>query len=211
MYRFEVEDLSQKVYRALKEMILKNEIKPGERLHQEELAERFGISRTPILQAISKLEKEMLLELLPRKGAFVKKYSHEELLHIYDIRMKLEPLGAREAAMNATEQDKKELSKLGKYFEVSVSSDEEGEIRESDYALHMKIMEMSKNNILFQIISAFNIVVLANWEGLLKEPAVSIAEHKKLIAAIADGDADTAEKIMFDHIRNSRNTLAAAL
>ncbi|HKJ84610.1 MAG TPA: GntR family transcriptional regulator, partial [Spirochaetia bacterium] len=73
-FRVDYEDLSGQVYRMLKHMILVGELKTGEKLRQDDLAERLGVSRTPLLSAFSKLEKEMLVELIPRRGAFVKQY-----------------------------------------------------------------------------------------------------------------------------------------
>ncbi|TVR06400.1 MAG: GntR family transcriptional regulator, partial [Spirochaetaceae bacterium] len=95
MYKVEYEDLAQRVYKLLKQMILQGELCSGQRLPQDELAERLGVSRTPLLSAFSKLEREMLVETVPRRGSFVRAYSSEELLNIYDIRLRLEPLGAR--------------------------------------------------------------------------------------------------------------------
>ena len=102
MYKVDYEDLSQQVYKTLKEMILTGRLSSGEKLRQDSLAEELGVSRTPLLSAFSKLEREMLVEIVPRRGAFVKKYSYEELIHVYDIRVRLEPLGAAEAAVHGS-------------------------------------------------------------------------------------------------------------
>lgn len=207
MERIEFEDLSQKVYRTLKEMILKNEIQSGDRLLQEELAERFGVSRTPLLSAISKLEKEMLVEIVPRKGAFIRKYSLEELLHIYAIRVRLEPLGAREAAENGTPDEIEALGDLVREFRQAVDSGEEGISRETDYRIHMSIMEMSRNRILYDIISSFNIVVISNLKGFPRDPHESMREHDRIFEAIRSGYGAEAESVMTQHISRSMTTL----
>ncbi len=72
MYKVKHLDLSEKVYHTLKNMILNDELKSGEKLNQQKLAQELGVSRTPILSAFSKLEKEVLVEIIPRKGTFVK-------------------------------------------------------------------------------------------------------------------------------------------
>lgn len=207
MYKIKVEDLSIQAYKAIKDLIIKNELHPGDRIRQEELAEKFGISRTPILSAISKLEKEMLIEISPRKGAFIKQYSNEEILQIYDIRLKLEPLGACEAAKHADESDKKELLELEDQFIHFLESSQDGNLREADYKLHMKIIELSKNTILYNIISMFSIVMLSNIKGFLKDPHVSRNEHREIVQAIIDNDEKTAENLMFTHISKSRENL----
>ena len=209
MEKIEFEDLSQKVYRALKELILKNELASGDRLLQEELAERFGISRTPLLSAISKLEKEMLVEIVPRKGAFIKRYTPGELVDIYDIRLRLEPLGAREAARNGREEQIQELQGHAQEFKNAVDAMDEGTIRLSDYQLHMKIMEMSGNMILNSIISSFNIVVISNIKGFPRDPHESYDEHMGIIDAISSRDEEEAERMMFNHIGKSREIIAS--
>ena len=164
-YRVEYEDLSQRVYRALKERILKGELRSGEKLLQDELAESLGVSRTPLLSALSKLDEEMLVETKPRRGAFVRQLTHEEFIHIYDIRLRLEPLGAAEAAQNGDMDSIADLDAITREFDRLAGSNDEGGIKEGDYRFHMKIMEMSGNQLLHNIISSFNIILIANLEG----------------------------------------------
>lgn len=204
MYKVDYEDLSQRVYRALKEMILTGELKSGQKLVQDELAQTLGVSRTPLLSALSKLEKEMLVESLPRRGAFVRKLSAEEFVHIYDIRLRLEPLGAGEAALAADAADVLELEKRNRAFTKLADSDQEGEIKEADYRFHMQIMQMSGNRLLHNIISSFNIILIANIEGLMKNPRQSAAEHEKIVEGVRTRNALQAEQAMYDHIYGSR-------
>ncbi len=203
-YRVEYEDLSQRVYRELKERILKGELRSGEKLLQDELAESLGVSRTPLLSALSKLEKEMLVETKPRRGAFVRQLTHEEFIHIYDIRLRLEPLGAAEAAQNATEADTAELVEITHNFDRLAETDDEGGIKEGDYRFHMKIMEMSRNRLLYNIISSFNIILIANLEGLTKDPRISSRQHFDILEAIKNRDVEEAEAAMERHNSESR-------
>ena len=203
-YRVEYEDLSQRVYRELKERILKGELRSGEKLLQDELAESLGVSRTPLLSALSKLEKEMLVETKPRRGAFVRQLTHEEFIHIYDIRLRLEPLGAAEAAQNATEADTAELVEITHSFDRLAETDDEGGIKEGDYHFHMKIMEMSRNRLLYNIISSFNIILIANLEGLTKDPRISSRQHFNILEAIKNRNAEEAEAAMERHLGESR-------
>lgn len=203
-YRVEYEDLSQRVYRALKERILKGELRSGEKLLQDELAETLGVSRTPLLSALSKLEKEMLVETKPRRGAFVRQLTHEEFIHIYDIRLRLEPLGAAEAAQNATKESTAELDAITREFDRLAGSNDEGGIKEGDYRFHMKIMEMSGNQLLHNIISSFNIILIANLEGLTKDPKVSSSQHFEILEAIQSHNFAEAEAAMQRHLEESR-------
>ena len=205
-YRVDYEDLSQQVYRMLKHMILVGELKTGEKLAQDELAVRLGVSRTPLLSAFSKLEKEMLVEMVPRRGAFVRKYELRELVDIYEIRVRLEPLGAAEAARNGSPEEKEELMRICREFD-SLAPTHDPKIKEMDYEFHMHIMKMSGNQLLYNIISSYSIIPIANFYGFFKEPETSATEHESVCAAIRDGAVTKARREMFQHINSSRQHL----
>jgi DNA-binding GntR family transcriptional regulator len=202
-FRVDYEDLSQQVYRMIKQMILVGELKTGEKLLQDELASRLGVSRTPLLSAFSKLEKEMLVEIVPRRGAFVRQYEMHELVDIYEIRVRLEPLGAAEAATNGSHEEKRKLIKLCRDFN-KLAAAKDPKMKEIDYEFHMHIMKMSGNRLLYNIISSYSIIPLANFYGFFKNPETSASEHLSVFKAIADGDAKRSRREMFQHINSSR-------
>lgn len=206
-FRVDYEDLSQQVYRMIKHMILVGELKTGEKLRQDDLAARLGVSRTPLLSAFSKLEKEMLVELIPRRGAFVRKYTLEDLVDIYEIRVRLEPLGAAEAARRGTDEQIAELLERCNAFTRLV---EKGDptIKEVDYDFHMLIMEMSGNELLYNIISSYSIIPAANFYGFFKDPKQSAGEHEALCEAIRTRNERSARREMFRHIDSARRRLA---
>jgi len=207
MQKIEYPDLSEKVYRELRIMILEGELLPGEKLKQEILATRLGISRTPLVAAFSKLEKEMLIELLPRRGARVRSLSSKELLDLYDIRIMLEPMGAGGVAKNGTPEDIQILRDLLDSYKKLVDSNDNKAIRKADYEFHLAIARMSRNEPLYRIISAFNIVFICNQGGLLKPARNSYVEHAALVEAIADHDEMKANNLMRDHLTDSRHRL----
>jgi DNA-binding GntR family transcriptional regulator len=207
MYKVKHIDLSEKVYSTLKNMILNDELKSGEKLNQEKLARKLGVSRTPLLSAFSKLEKEILIEIIPRRGAFVKKLNYNEFLELYDIRARLEPLGAYEAAKHATAYEIKRLSKILDNFKRNILPYSSKYLSKIDYDFHMAIMKMSKNNLLFKMISSYNIIILSNLEGLLKDPHQSLEEHIKIYNAIKEHNADLADKMMFSHLIDSKGRI----
>ncbi len=207
MYKVEYEDLAQRVHKLLKQMILQGVLKCGQRLAQDELAERLGVSRTPLLSALSKLEREMLVETIPRRGSFVRSYTHQELINIYDIRLRLEPLGARGAAEQATDGEIEELKQITDRYQQVIATGDPGQIKEHDYDFHMLLMRMSRNTFLHSIISSNNIILIANIQGLLKDPAESLAQHRSIVAAVGSRDADFSEEQMYHHLFTSRATL----
>ena len=205
-YRVDYEDLAQQVYRMLKHMILVGELKTGEKLVQDDLAERFGVSRTPLLSAFSKLENEMLVEFLPRRGAYVKKYELSEIVDIYEIRVRLEPLGAAGAAANADDASVAKLRDLCARL-TEMAEHKDPSIKEIDYEFHMTLVEMSGNRMLNNIISSFSIIPIANFYGFFKDPKLSALEHIAITDAIAQRDVRAARRAMFIHIDASRRHL----
>jgi len=203
------EDLAEQVYRALREMILTGELVPGQKLVQEALSERLGVSRTPLLAAFSKLEKELLVELVPRRGAFVKKLSPLELLHLYDVRLRLEPLGAAEAARNLDDPGRADLERAFAAYRDCVADRDETRVRVADFEFHGTLMRLSRNTILDRILSSFAIVLASNQRGLMKPMDKSLAEHEALVEAILRGDEERAEGIMHAHLSEARAAASA--
>jgi len=207
MYKIEAEDLGRKVYRALKNMIINGELVSGQKLFQEELAERLGVSRTPLLSAFSKLEQENLVETIPRRGAFVKRHTQKELCDISDIRIRLEPLGSFLAAKNASAEDIAGLKTFLDDFDAATTLHDDRSLKRADYDLHMEILRFCGNKYLYDMLATFNIIIISNTRGLLKPAEKSRAEHHALFEAIERHDAEGAEKIMFDHTNDSRSRL----
>ena len=207
MYKIEQIELAERAYNEIKQMILRGDLISGEKLNQQKLAEMFGISRTPLLSAFSKLEKELLLELIPRRGAFVRQLSRKDFEDLYDIRMRLEPLGAREASTRCNKRELEELRKTLDDFETHAQKTNDRRIMEADYNFHMKIMELSRNNILYQMISSFNLIIVSNLKGLLKDPHLSLEEHNRIFEAIEKRDPDLSEELMYLHILDSRKRI----
>ena len=202
------EDLAEQVYRTLRDMILAGELVPGQKLIQEALSERLGVSRTPLLAAFSKLEKEMLVELVPRRGAFVKRLSPAELLQLYEVRVRLEPLGALEAARHIDKKGRQVLDELLASYREAVKAGEPQAVRMADYRFHMAIMGLSGNPILERILSSFAIVSKSNQRGLMKPAAKSLEEHEALRDAIASKDAELSERLMREHLTEARDNAA---
>lgn len=207
MYKINQTDLSKSVHQTLKDMILSNQLVSGQKLNQKKLSEMLGVSRTPLLAAFSKLEKEMLVELLPRRGAFVKKLSRKDFENLYDIRLRLEPLGAALAAEWCKPDEIKELQRLLSIFERKVLETQLDTIRSVDYHFHMAIMKMSQNDMLYRMISSFNLIIISNLKGLLKDPKLSLNEHRELSEAINSHDAGKAEKAMYRHIMGAKKNI----
>jgi DNA-binding GntR family transcriptional regulator len=210
MYRIETEDLGRKVYKVLKSMIINGDLRSGQKLVQEELAEQLGVSRTPLLFAISKLEQENLVETLPRRGAYVRRYSQRELIDIFDIRCRLEPLAARDAAMNATAEEVEGLARLLEAFDAATRGGDPLAVKRTDYEFHMELLRCCGNRFLPDMLATFHIIIISNTKSLLKPVERSTRDHHRLLKALRARDPDAAEKAMFVHVNESRANLMAS-
>ena len=207
MYTVHREELSEMVYRSIKEMILTNQLSTGEKIVQEKIASQLGVSSSPLLAALAKLEREMLIQIIPRKGAFVRKLSIKEFVDLYEIRLRLEPLGAYESAVRRSDKQLKELKKLLKECEKFMDKAHTDSLKKVDYKFHMKIMEISENEFLYRMVSVSNMMLMSNLEGLLKPPEKSLTDHKNIFQAIEERNGKNAEQFMYEHILESVNNL----
>ena len=207
MFTIKVEDLVEKVYNEIKTLILKGKFQPGEKLVQESLAERFGVSRTPVQHAIHKLEKELLVTIEPRRGAYVREITLEEIIHIVDIRIRLESLAAKNAAASMSDVDMIELDVIMARFKEAVEEDDQEAQKEADFAFHRKLLEASGNPYLIKLLDAVNLISVTNLRGLITDPMVSYLGHERVLEALKSRDPEKAEQAMYDHLENTRREI----
>ena len=122
----EHENLDQKAYQILKTMIMDRQLLPGEKIPQEKLAEDLGISRTPLINALKFLEKEKLVQSIPRRGFFMRTFTQKEMISIFELREVLEGLAARKAAQKITDN---QIVQLGKFFKQFAGDKDIDDIR----------------------------------------------------------------------------------
>ena len=201
----EHENLDQKAYLILKNMIISRKLLPGDKIPQEKLAHDLGISRTPLVSALKYLEKEKLVEAIPRRGFYVRLFSKEEMISIFELREVLEGLAARRAARNISNV---QINKLKKFFEQFKRLSDITDI--SAYAIedrrfHNFITEIGAKEFLKSILENYNIISysyqLVSSEGLVRTPNETIHEHLAMIDAISTKDEDLAEDIMRQHLQ----------
>jgi DNA-binding GntR family transcriptional regulator len=191
------DDLGTKAYKKLKEMILDGELKPGQKLVQEDLAAKLGVSRTPLLQAISKLSQDHFVETFPRRGAYVRKFSDKDKLSIFDIKSQLEPFGAYRAANLFSAEDIEELEQI--HRDMAGKTGNATEFGEGNFAFHRCIMRRSDNNFLPEILKTYDSLLLDS-EHLLKSTEKTLEEHRAIIEAIKAKDADSTRELMYFHV-----------
>ena len=141
------------VFKTLRQAILKGELEPGERLMEIQLAERLGVSRTPIREAIRKLELEGLVLMIPRKGAEVAKISESNLRDVLEVRRSLEELAIDLACQRITEEELDELNKAEVDFKAAIENGDAMQIAQTDESFHEIIYNSTKNQKLVQILN----------------------------------------------------------
>jgi DNA-binding GntR family transcriptional regulator len=210
MKQIEAEDLGRKVHTALVDMIVTREVASGEKLIQEKLAERFGISRTPLIFAIAKLEREGLVQTIPRRGAFVRPYDLAELREISYVRCALEPLAARSAAEHATAEEVVALQHILDEMAQAVVQRSLDKVRILDYSFRRDMLRACGNRFLSEILGRLQVILVANRAGLWKPADQILADHRATLKALTEHNAAAAEQAMLAEVTSERESLAPA-
>ena len=201
----EYENLDQKVYQIIKQMIEDRALLPGQKIHQEKLAGELGVSRTPLISALKFLEHEKLVESKPRRGFYVRLFTRKEMISIFEIREVLEGLAARKAADKITDHEIKTLQAFFQKFKNLKSITDIPAYSKEDKKFHTFITRTGSKELLTTMLQTFNIISLTYQnllhEGLIREPDETIKEHQEIIDAICKRDPDRAETLMRQHFQ----------
>ncbi len=205
-------NLNHRIYEILKDQIINEELEPGERLLDDKLASSFGLSRTPVREALTRLTSEGLLETAPRSGVYVKKLARKDVEDIYEIRKVLEGLAAGEAASVINSKKLEQLNSLLQKAKRSLNSDDYRPCIDFDVALHDSILQNCQNDRLYSIIANLNtlIHVFRVRVARNKEKAKqALSEHRAILNAIKARNSEKAEKMMMEHIEKSQKYIFA--
>jgi DNA-binding GntR family transcriptional regulator len=200
--------LTERVYSRLRQMILELELEPGERLVSGEIADRFGVSATPVREAIRLLEKERLVRVVSRKGAIIQPLlSAKEVKDLYIVRSMLEQLAVRLAAKNLSEREINQLERFVDEYGNAVEANERGEALKWDLEFHKYLAEIPKNSTLMEFFLHVEprVQILRRMDSGSGRRAQSHEDHKEILEALRDGDVDTAAKRMDEHITRGMN------
>lgn len=198
------------VFKTLRQGILTGELKPGERLMEIHLADRLGVSRTPIREAIRKLELEGLVTMVPRKGAEVAKISEKNLKDVLEVRLALDSLGVQLACERITEEGLIELKNACDNFAKVTSTKDATVITKADVALHDVIIRATGNERLQQLISNLSEQMYRYRMEYIKDSAyhtLLIKEHRRIYESIAARDKEKAVREIQGHINNQLKTI----
>lgn len=195
----EKQTLNQKVYNIIKEMIIKGDLKAGDKLNEVEIAEHLGVSATPVRETYRMLATEGLLEVIPYRGVFVREYTIEEIKEVYQCRKALENLAIE---LSYEKLDKQKLEQLLKKVKSVNKNDDHYKIGND---IHNLILESAGNQKLLDLTEQLNYILLHNrnisaYDG--KRQTEIKMEHEKLLMALIDKDEIAAKNAMTEHIEN---------
>jgi DNA-binding GntR family transcriptional regulator len=201
----EVLPLRDVVFNTLRQAIIQGEFQPGERLLEVSLANKLGVSRTPVREAIRMLELEGLVVMVPRKGAEVAKITVKDLKDALEVRMAIESLAVKLACERIDDEGREALKGSCMKFKEAINSKLVPAIVESDEDFHNTIYKASKNPKLISLAQNLREQVYRYRVEYVKDFSYHdnlIREHDLITMAVLKGDAETAQKVMEEHIYN---------
>lgn len=196
--------LYMQVADRLREQIYQGELAPGDAIDEMALCERFGISRTPLREALKVLSSEGLIELIPRRGSFVRSMDVEELNELFPVMVVLEGLCAREAVENCEAKDLQKLVKMHDKLEKFAKAGDVDAYYEQNFVFHQAIQDLSGNKWLQRVIGDLRKVLRLARHMQLTIPGrleASLNEHRQIMEAFTKNDPDLADQNMQNHLK----------
>jgi DNA-binding GntR family transcriptional regulator len=199
----DVSNLSDRVYHHIKRLIMTGRLKGGQRIPEQAIAEKFGVSRTPIREALRRLEEHGLVVIEPRRSTKVATLTLEDKKHIGEVRLLLGQLAVRLLADKVTPEDCVTLRDIAGRCQQSALAGDLASCFEADSLLHCEMAERSGNQYLAELtrILDYKVQLLRNIEDLSREKVMEkIALHLPIVEAVCRRDAAAAEKLMHKHL-----------
>jgi DNA-binding GntR family transcriptional regulator len=206
--------LAERAYRHLRDRLIMLEIRPGEAINDGKLAAEMGIGRTPVREALKRLESDHLVVSYPRRGTFATIVDITELADVSELRESLEPLAARRAAKLATPALRAELRETAAAIASMALDDDPYDLMRYDIKVHRLIYRAAANAHLEDVLIRYDNLATRIWCMVLeKVPSVAshIEEHVELLEAVADGDSERAGKLALEHVTSFEQAIRSVL
>jgi len=206
--------LGQHVFEKLKQAIIRGDLAPGDRIVEIQVAEALDISRTPVREAIHKLEREGLLKKLPKAGFTVMSLSREDIEETFGIRSVLESYAAGLAALKHREDELTPLEEKIREFKTCLRKAEVDDLPRINTEFHNLLYALSRSPKLIKMINDLRDQIFRFRKILLKMdhmPEASNEDHRKMLLAIRDRDVAKVEELVREHISRGRKTVLKAI
>ena len=197
-------------FKTLRQAILRGELEPGERLMEIQLANKLGVSRTPIREAIRKLELEGLVLMMPRRGAIVAEITEKSLKDVLEVRKALEELSVQLACERITEEEIEQLKDAAKNFEEALKTEDVTAFAEADVQFHDVIYFATQNQRLIQLLYNLREQMYRYRVEYLKRKEVHqtlLEEHDYIIQCLGKRDKEGATNAIGTHIMNQEKVV----
>ena len=208
MTEYQYMPLRDVVFHTLRRGIMKGDLKPGERLMEIRLANRLGVSRTPIREAIRMLELEGLVVMVPRKGAQVAEITEKDLKDVLEVRMGLEDLAVKFACRRITEKQLEDMDRASRKFVEAVRKEDLTELAQADVEFHDLIYKATGNDRLVQLLNNIREQMYRYRVEYLKDAEIRaslVREHDELLERLRLRDVDGARRITQKHIERQQD------
>ncbi len=202
------------VFNTLRQAILRGELQPGERLMEIQLAQRLGVSRTPVREAIRKLELEGLVLMIPRRGAEVAEITRQDLEDVLEVRAALEELAVKDACEHITDEQLQDLKKAANEFKRSLEGTDLVACAEADIHFHEIIYAATNNKRLVQMLNNLREQMYRYRMENLKDKRTYrtlVEEHDAIRRALKKHDEEKAGAAINVHIENQRRSILASI
>lgn len=198
------------VFNTLRQAILIGDLKPGERLMEVHLADRLGVSRTPIREAIHKLSQEGLVTIVPRRGAEVAQITEKSMNDVLEVRQALDVLCAELACDRITPEGLENLRAACEHFEQCVKAGDKKQIAQADVALHDIILQAAGNQRLSQLVNNLSEQMYRYRFEYIKDTSrheTLVEEHRIIYQSIVGKDKESARAAARIHIDNQKKAI----
>jgi DNA-binding GntR family transcriptional regulator len=208
--------LADKAYIAIRDQLIMLVIRPSEPIDDDVLAKSLGMGRTPVREALKRLEGDRLVVSYPRRGTFATGMDIADLAHISEIRVQLEPLAARRAADRASLTTRTELGELASRIEVlDIAQADRTELMRWDLTVHRAIYQAANNPHLEDVLIRYNNLATRIHCLFLDRLSTGdmhvVAEHVEFLRAIGAGDADSADDLAREHVLGFERAVRAVI
>jgi GntR family transcriptional regulator, rspAB operon transcriptional repressor len=201
--QFDNSNLYERVYIYLRDKIVLNQLPPGSRINYEELIEQLGVSKTPLRDAINRLQQEGLIEVKPRSGTYVSIPKVKDIVEIYDVRKALESQAIQLASPRIPKNELESFLREADHAEEEIKKGNAEPFFQADRQLHQMIIQYSENRRLITFMNTLELQI--KWFGIIiaknfERPLQANDMHKRILTAIYHSNVDEAKKLMEEHI-----------
>jgi len=214
--RIHIHKVSEAAYEIVREKLVSKEFAPGQRLNLEAIEKQLGISRTPLKEALTRLEMEGLITIVPRSGTYVTDPGREEIAESFDVRRVLEVYGVELAVQRASDEDIRKLRAIVQELGALAAAEDRDAIYPRylslDHQFHRQLVALAGNQCLCQAHDRENVhaqMSRIRYRHSERELDVAQEEHERIMVALEARDVETAKAEMDAHLRRAKRSLLA--